>query len=128
MTMCRRLQERVRDDRGTAASIVLFPLFAVVAFVFVQAAFWQQDRQLTIAAADRASAAVALYGSDPGQATSEAVERLERSGMTNVIVTITSRPGTTIVVVTGSAPGILIGTSSTLTATSVTPNEGFRAP
>ncbi len=126
--MCRRLQERVRDDRGTAASIVLFPLFAVVAFVFVQAAFWQQDRQLTTAAADRASAAVALYGSDPGQAQSEAVERLERSGMTNVIVTITSGPDTTTVVVTGSAPGLLIGTSSNLTATSVTPNEGFRAP
>jgi hypothetical protein len=126
--MCRRLQERVRDDRGTAASIVLFPLFAVVAFVFVQAAFWQQDRQLTTAAAERASAAVALYGSDPGQATSEAVERLERSGMTNVVVTITSGLDTTTVVVTGSAPGILVGTSSTVGATSVTPNEGFRAP
>lgn len=126
--MCRPLQERVRDDRGTAASIVLFPLFAVVAFVFVQAAFWQQDRQLTTAAADRASAAVALYGSDPGQAQSETVERLERSGMTNVVVTITSGLDTTMVVVTASAPGILIGTSSTVGATSVTPNEGFRAP
>lgn len=126
--MYRRLQERVRDDRGTAASIVLFPLFAVVAFVFVQAAFWQQDRQLTTAAADRASAAVALYGSDPGQEQSEAVERLERSGMTNVVVTITIGLDTTTVVVTGSAPGLLIGTSSTVGATSVTPNEGFRAP
>jgi Flp pilus assembly protein TadG len=124
----RRLQQRIRDDRGTAASIVLFPLFAVVAFVFVQAAFWQQDRQLTTAAADRASAAVALYGSDPSQAQSEAVERLERSGMTNVVVTITAGLDTTTVIVTGTAPGILVGTSSTLTATSVTPNEGFRAP
>ena len=105
---------------------MLFPLFAVLTFVFVQAAFWQQDRQLTTAAADRASAAVALYGSDPGQAQSEAVERLERSGMTNVVVT--SGLDTTTVVITGSAPGILVGTSSTLSATSVTPNEGFRGP
>lgn len=126
--MCRRLQEQVRDDRGTAASIVLFPLFAVVAFVFVQAAFWQQDRQLTTAAADRASTAVALYGSDPAQATIDAVERLERSGMTNVVVTITIGLDTTTVTVTATAPGILIGTSSTVGATSVTPNEGFRAP
>ena len=122
------MRGRVRDDRGTAASIVLFPLFAVVAFVFVQAAFWQQDRQLTTAAADRASAAVALYGSDPGPATSEAVERLERSGMTNVVVTITAGLDTTTVIVTATAPGILVGTSSTVGATSVTPNEGFRAP
>ncbi len=126
--MGQRLRDRVRDDRGTAASIVLFPLFAVLTFVFVQAAFWQQDRQLTTAAADRASAAVALYGSDPDQAQSEAVERLERSGMTSVVVRITSGLDTTTVVVTGSAPGILLGTSSTLSATSVTPNERFRAP
>lgn len=126
--MGQRLRDRVRDDRGTAASIVLFPLFAALTFVFVQAAFWQQDRQLTTAAADRASAAVALYGSDPGQTQSEAIERLERSGMTNVVVTITSGLDTTTVVITGSAPGILVGTSSTLSATSITPNEGFRAP
>jgi hypothetical protein len=45
-----------------------------------------------------------------------------------VVVTITAGLDTTTVVVTGTAPGILVGTSSTLTATSVTPNEGFRAP
>ena len=111
--MGQRLQDRVRDDRGTAASIVLFPLFAVLTFVFVQAAFWQQDRQLTTAAADRASAAIALYGSDPGQAKSEAIERLERSGMTNVVVTITSGLDTTTVVITGRRPGGISSSTET---------------
>lgn len=126
--MARSSRRAARDDSGTAASIVLFPLFATLIFVFVQAAFWQQDRQLTHAAADRMSVAVALYGSDPAAAESDAVARLERSGMRNVTVSISSDATSTIVVVSGTAPGILVGTSSTVTARSVTPNEGFRAP
>ena len=126
--MATRATRTARDDRGTAASIVLFPLFAVLVFIFVQAAFWQQDRQLTHAAADRTSVAVALYGSDPAAARSDAVARLERSGMSDVTVSINTDANSTVVVVSGTAPGILVGTSSTVTARSVTPNEGFRAP
>lgn len=124
----RRTDRTVRDDRGTAATIVLFPLFAVLVFTFVQAAFWQRDRQLTHAAADQASVAVALYGSDPAEARADVVDRLERSGMRNIEVTITRDANSAVVVVSGTAPGILVGTSSTLTARSVTPTEGFRAP
>lgn len=126
--MATRAARSVRDDRGTAATIVLFPLFATLVFVFVQAAFWQQDRQLTHAAADRTSVAVALYGSDLATAQSEAISRLERSGMREVTVSITSDASATVVVISGTAPGILVGTSSTVTARSVTPTEGFRAP
>ena len=121
-------QAQLGDDRGTASTIVLFPLFATLVFVFAQAAFWQRDRQLTDATADRTSVAVALYGSDSIAAQAEAVARLEHSGMTDVAVEITRDPESVVVLISANAPGILVGTSSTLTARSVTPTEGFRAP
>ena len=55
------------DDRGVAAAIVLFPMFAAVVFMFVNGAMWQLDRQVATAAADRASQAVALHGSSVGR-------------------------------------------------------------
>ena len=65
--------QRLRhDERGMAATIVLFPLFAVVTFMFVQAISWQHDRQLANWAADQASSAVALYGTAPSSAEADA--------------------------------------------------------
>ena len=117
-----------RDERGIAATIVLFPLFAVVTFSVVQAISWQHDRQLAAAAADRASSAIALYDTNPDQALGEAERRLERAGMRNVTVTVARSEDLTIVEITGDAPGILIGTSARVHARSVTPTEGFEQP
>jgi hypothetical protein len=117
-----------RDERGIAATIVLFPLFAVAAFSAVQAISWQHDRQLAAAAADRASSAIALYDTDAGRAVGEAESRLERAGMRNVTVTVTRTEDLTIVEISGDAPGILIGTSVRVHARSVTPTEGFDQP
>ena len=36
---------RWRDPRGVAATIVLFPIFVAVTFMFVQGVYWQLDRQ-----------------------------------------------------------------------------------
>jgi len=120
---------RLRDDeRGVAATIVLFPLFAVVTFMFVQAILWQHDRQVAAAVADRASTAVALYGATSGSAQTDAVEDLSSAGMKNVTVNITRGDTITVVDVSGDAPGILIGTSARITARSETPTEGFDAP
>ena len=47
----------MNDERGVAAAIVLFPMFAAVVFMFVNGAMWQLDRQVATAAADRASQA-----------------------------------------------------------------------
>ena len=63
------------DERGVAAAVVLFPMFAAAVFMFVNAAMWQLDRQVATAAADRAAQAVALYGSSVGAASSVAVEQ-----------------------------------------------------
>ena len=121
-------RRRVADDRGTAATIVLFPLFAVVTFMFVQAIAWQHDRQLATAAADRASSAVALYGATTGQAEADASARLSSAGMTNVSVSISRGTDITVVDISGDAPGILIGTSARIHARSVTPTERFEVP
>jgi hypothetical protein len=114
-----------RDQRGTAATIVLFPIFAVVTFMFIQALLWQHDRQQAAATADRAAAAVALYGSSPTSAQAEALAALRLAGLKNPSVSINRGVTETVVVGSGTAPGILVGTSSTVSARSVTPTERF---
>jgi hypothetical protein len=119
---------RVGDERGTAATIVLFPLFAVVAFAFFQALLWQHDRQVAASVADRASAAVALYEATEGGVEADAVAELEAAGLHNVSVTVNRGDQQTVVRVSGDAPGILVGTSIRVAARSVTPTEDFQAP
>ena len=114
------------DERGVAASIVLFPLFAAVVFMFVQGAWWQISRQSASAAADRASQSVALYGYSPGEAESIAVEQMRSGGLRDVTVTISRGDDFTIVEVSGTAPGLLAGMSTTVTARAVTPTEDWQ--
>ncbi len=123
------LQRFRRDDRGgVAATIVLFPLFAVVAFVFVQAMLWQRDRDLAAAATDRASSAIALYDAAPTGAQDELEGALRSLGLENVAVSVDRRDDVTVVEASGDAPGILIGTSVRVHARSVTPTDRFDAP
>ena len=128
MTPVRSRCERLRDDRGVAATIVLFPVFAAVVFMFVQGAMWQNDRQVAVAAADYASQAVALYGSSAGSAESAAATQMRSAGIRNVSVSVSRRDDVTVVEVSGTAPGLLSGMSVTVSARSVTPTEEFRAP
>jgi Flp pilus assembly protein TadG len=123
------LQRFRRDDRGgVAATVVLFPLFAVVAFVFVQAMLWQRDRDLAAAATDRASAAIALYDAAPAGAHDELETTLRSLGLENVSVSVDRGGDVTVVEASGDAPGILIGTSVRVHARSVTPTDRFDAP
>jgi hypothetical protein len=119
---------RWTDERGAAATIMLFPLFAVVTFMFVQSTMWQQDRQVASAAVDRASAAIALYGSDAGAAQAEAAGKMRAAGMRNVTVAVSYDGDRVVVVATGTAPGIIIGTSASVTVRSVAPIEQFQDP
>lgn len=122
---CRR---RMADDRGVAATVVLFPLFAVSVFAMVQGILWQNQRQVAVAAADAASAAVALYGASPDTAQAEALAQARSAGLREVSVSISRDARFTVVEVSGVAPGIIAGTSVTVTARSVTPSEGYRSP
>ena len=79
---------RWRDPRGVAATIVLFPIFVAVTFMFVQGVYWQLDRQVAAAAADRASEAVAMYGSSAGAAEAVAVAQMESAGIRDVSVSV----------------------------------------
>src|SRR3954447_22239086 len=98
-----------RDERGAvAAAVVLFPLFAVVAFMFVQAMLWQRDRDLAAAAADRASSAIALYDAGTAGVQGELESSLRSLGLRNIAVSVRHDAETTVVEVSGDAPGILI--------------------
>jgi hypothetical protein len=121
-------QRRLADERGVAATIVLFPVFFAVLFMMVQAIWWQAGRQAAANAADRTSAAVALHGYPVGEAAAVAVRQLEATGLRDVSVSISRGGEATVVVVDATAPGILQGTSIRVTARSVTPTERFRAP
>lgn len=123
MTVIRSCRRRLRDERGVAATIVLFPVFAASVFMLVQGAMWQTDRQLASAAADRASQAVALYGSSAGNAQSAAIGQMQSAGLRNVSVSISRGAELTVVEVSGTAPGLLSGMSVMVSARSVTPSE-----
>ena len=126
MTLLRRRFARLRDDRGVVATaIVLFPIFAVVVFMFVQGAFWQLDVQAARAAADKASEAAAMYGHSSGSAEALAVQQMQSAGIRDIAVSISRGDDFTVVDVSGSAPGLLPGMSIRVSAHSVTPSEGF---
>lgn len=110
-----------------AATIVLFPIFVALASMLVQAIWWQNDRQLVGAAADRASAAVALYGASSGDAETFARQRLESAGMRDVVVSIARGDAVTVVTISASAPGLLAGTSLTVSARSTISSEAVQS-
>ena len=113
------------DDRGVAAAIVLFPMFAAVVFMFVNGAMWQLDRQVATAAADRASQAIALYGSSVGAAQRVAVEQMAAAGIEDISVSVSRGADFTTVSVSGRSPGLLSGMTVTVQRDSVTPTEGL---
>ena len=115
----------MNNERGVAAAIVLFPMFAAVVFMFVNAAMWQLDRQVATAAADRASQAVALHGSSVRAARSVAVEQMAAAGIEDISVDIARGAEVTTVSVSGRSPGLLSGMTVSVNATSVTPTEGL---
>ena len=114
------------DERGMAATIVLFPLFASAVFLLVNGIWWQNDRQAASVAADRASQAVALYGYPVGDAEAVAVAQARSGGLRDVSVSISRGADATVAVVSGEAPGLLPGMSVSVTARSVTPTEEWQ--
>ena len=115
--------DAVTDDRGVAAAIVLFPMFAAVVFMFVNGAMWQLDRQVATAAADRASQAVALHGSSVGAARSVAVEQMAAAGIEDISVRSPEAPTSRRCPCRASRRDCLSGMTVTVSATSVTPDR-----
>jgi hypothetical protein len=118
-----------RRDRGSTSltTVLLTPVFVVIAFMAFQAALWTHARTEARAIARDSAAQVARSGA--------ALADSERSAMQMLVAdTDLRRPSVAIVIsdgivvahVTGSAPGMIRGTSAAVDVTEAVPMEGFR--
>jgi len=116
-------------DRGstTLTTVLLAPVFVVVAFAAFQAAMWTHARTEARAVARDAAALVARNGQDAVavEASAEAILRASVD-LAQPDVEITPQGQFVVVRVTGRAPGIIRGTSSSIEVTEAMPMEGFR--
>jgi uncharacterized membrane protein len=124
-----------RETRGVAAdvgstsltTVLLTPVFVVIAFAAFQAAMWTHARTEARSVARDAAALVARSGQLPAdvEASAEATLRND-SALSDADVEIDPQGQIVVVRVTGRAPGIIRGTSSSVDVTEALPIEGFR--
>ena len=108
--------------------VLMLPVLTLLLFAAVQAALWNHARTEARAMARATAALVARAGANPIDAEHDATANLSaRTDITNAIVTITVAPPGNIVVVrvTGNAPGIVVGTTSTVDVEVAMPVEGW---
>ena len=118
-----------RVDRGstTLTTVLLTPVFVVIAFAAFQAAMWTHARTEARSVARDAAALVARSGESPDAVESSAEAALRSSAdLEQPDVEIIPQGGFVVVRVTGRAPGILRGTSAAVEVTEAMPIEGFR--
>lgn len=117
------------SDRGSTSltTVLLTPVFVVVALAAFQAAMWTHARTEARAVARDTAALVARNGVEIAAAESSAEGAL-RSGADIVEpdVQITRRGSFVVVRITGRAPGIVRGTTAPVDVTEALPIEGFR--
>lgn len=113
-------------DRGstTLTTVVLTPVFVVLAFAAFQAAMWSHARTEARVMAREVAVLVAQRGADAALVERSAERNL--TGLDRPSVTATVRAGVVRVRVTGSAPGIVRGTSAPVDVVEALPVEGFR--
>lgn len=116
-------------DRGstTLTTVLLTPVFVVIAFAAFQAAMWTHARSEARAVA-RDAAALVARGGEPAEsviASSEAALVAE-SAISDPSVSIVPQGSIVVVTVTATAPGIIRGTSTQIEVTEALPIEGFR--
>ena len=118
---------RLRGDRGAATSLavaLLTPMFIFLAFAAFQAALWSHARTEARVVARDTAALVARSGVTPGDAQASATAILEAdTELRNVAVDVHSSGGVVTVTVTGDAPGIIRGTTNSVSVTSAVPIE-----
>ena len=116
--------DAVTDERGVAAAIVLFPMFAAAVFMFVNGRVAARP-----AGGDRGRRS-GVAGGRPlrlvgrcGRASPS--RRWQSAGIDDISVSISRGADFTTVSVSGRSPGLLSGMTVTVRATSVTPTEGL---
>jgi hypothetical protein len=119
-------------DRGssTLTTVLLAPVFVVLAFAAFQAALWSHARTEARAVARDTAALVARSGAAATDARASALAVLASdTDLTDVDVGVsvlpTSAAGTVVVEVRGRAPGILRGTRTTVSVRAAVPVEGW---
>ena len=112
----------------TVSLVLMLPVLTLLLFAAVQAALWNHARTEARAMARATAALIARAGANPTDAERDATANLAaRTDINNVHVTISIGPagGTVVVRVTGDAPGIVVGTSSTVDVAVAMPVEGW---
>jgi Flp pilus assembly protein TadG len=118
---------RLRGDGGAATSLsvaLLTPMFLILAFAAFQAAMWSHAKtEARVVARDTAAlVARSSVAEDDAEASATAILEAD-TDLRNVAVTATSTAGVVTVTVTADAPGIVRGTSTTVSVTSAVPIE-----
>ena len=124
-----RCARRWSLDRGSTSltTVLLTPVFVVIAFAAFQAAMWTHARTEARAAARDGAVLVARNGVAPADAERSIESALRsESALGSTDVTVESRGQIVVVTVRGRAPGIIRGTSTEIEATEALPIEGFR--
>jgi Flp pilus assembly protein TadG len=119
---------RARDRGSTSLTTVLLtPVFVVIAFAAFQASMWTHARTEARSVARDAAALVARSGHRPAAVEASAESALRNGAdIAQPDVEITPQGGFVVVRVTGRAPGIVRGTSAPVDVTEALPIEGFR--
>ncbi len=111
----------------TLTTVLLTPVFVVVGFMAFQAALWSHARTEARVIARNSAALVARSNADPDDAARSAAAILAAdTDLTAAAVTVDVSDGLVIARVTGSAPGMIRGTSAQVAIVEAVPVEQFR--
>ena len=118
-----------RSDRGstTLTTVLLTPVFVVIALMAFQAALWSHARTEARVVARDSAALVARGHADPAQIESSAAAVLAAdTDLADPSVEIDVGPRLVTARVSGRAPGMIHGTSTPIEVVEAVPREGFR--
>jgi hypothetical protein len=128
MTDLRRSTRRA-TDRGstTLTTVLLTPVFVVIALMAFQAALWTHARTETRVIARNSAALVARSHADSAATEQSAVAMLRAdTDLADPQVDIVVNGDVVTARVTGRAPGMIRGTSAGVDVVEAVPREGFR--
>ena len=115
-------------DRGSVSLtiVLLAPLLLVLMFAGFQAALWNHTRTEARVVARETAVLVARDGLTTSQAAAAASSALANDSiLTKVDVSVDTTATLVVVTITGNAPGVLRGTSSSVRVTAAVSLEGW---
>ena len=122
------MNDETWTDRGSASLtiVLLAPLLVVLMFVAFQAAMWNHVRTEARVVARETAVLVARDHLPPGVAADVATMSLTRdSVLAQPDVSVQSTDAAIVITITGRAPGLLRGTSSSVRVTAAVSREGW---